>query len=111
MCTNIYIYMYIYIYVHICIYIYVHICYNFITQPLHTNPTPTNYTTPTTPTTQHTLYSTLRIGRAPAHMLNDNVVGQCGCYLLVIIYYVLRHLLAILLYFEMVRASYRRKEY
>jgi len=44
-------------------------------------------------------------------MLNEHVVGQCDCYLLVIEYYVLRHLLAIPLYLKMVRASCRRKEY
>jgi len=45
------------------------------TLPLHTYATVTTYTTPTTPTTQHTR-SILRIGPAPAHMLNEHVVGQ-----------------------------------
>ena len=67
------------------------------TLPLHTYTTVTTYTTPTTPITQHTLWTTLRTGPAPAHMLNEHVVGQWGGYLLVIEYYVLRHLLAIIL--------------
>jgi len=81
------------------------------TLPLHTFTTVTTYTTPTTPTTQHTLCSTLRIGPAPAHMLNEHVVDQQDCYLLVIEYYVLRHILVILLCLKMFRVSCRRKEY
>ena len=80
------------------------------TLPLHTYATVTIYTTPTTPTTQHTLFSTLRIGPAPAHMLNEHVVGQWGCYLSVIVYYVLQHILAILLCLKMFRASCKRTE-
>jgi len=51
----------------------------------------------TTTTIQHVLWSTLRSGPAPAHMLNEHVAGQGSGYLLMIEYYVLRHLLAIIL--------------
>ena len=47
----------------------------------------------TTTTIQHVLESTLHSGPAPAHMLN----GQGSGHLLVIEYYVLQHLLAIIL--------------
>jgi len=97
---------------------------------LHTYPTPTKlqnltHTYPT-PTYLHYTYnlhdsyssydtthlcSTQRIGPAPAHLLNEHVVDQCGCYVLVIRYYVLRHLLAMLLLLKLVRVSCRRKEY
>jgi len=65
----------------------------------------------TTTTTHHILWSTLRNGPAPSHMLNEHVVGQWGCYLLVIEYHVLRHLLAIILGLKMFGASCRGKEY
>jgi len=66
------------------------------TLPLYTYTTVTTYTTPTTPTTQHTQWYTLRTGPAPAHMLNEHVVGHWGCYFLVIKYYVLWHVLVII---------------
>jgi len=68
----------------------------------HTYSTSTQHYIPTLPlhtctTTQHIPWSTLRSGPAPAHMLNEHVAGQWGGYLLVIKYYVLRHLLGIIL--------------
>ena len=50
----------------------------------------------TTPETRHTLHPsspTLQAGPAPALLLNEHVVSRCGCYWLVIGYYVLQHLL------------------
>ena len=90
------------------------------TYPTPTYTTPTNlHTYPTIPTLHHIhtlhlqpLHPTLHVYPTPAHRLYEQAVRWCGCVLPVMGYYVLRHLWAKLLYWNLIdllRASWRRK--
>jgi len=56
---------------------------------------------PKTPTAQLTLRPTLQVDPTPAHQVNGHVVRGCGCDLLVIGYYMPRHLYAKLKYLKL----------